>query len=653
MLTPARMKLVHLFILEKDEPRVTRALGQLKLIHLEPAESGSEVVLRPKPGREEDLDGARQMLSRIDSALAVLKCDKEGEQVELPYLPPAEIAGKLKEIEGQVDVIRSANERLETEQRNLDGRIREIESFVGLGVPLEQLRDLSFMHFALGSLPAGVLEELPGQLADNVLLLPRGPAADKMQPVAIIAGKKSQPQVEAVLEKAGFRADKISSQLTGQVDDLVRESEQNLGRLDRERQETEQQREAAAEKLAPTLRAWRRTVDNEIRILEARGHFGYTESACLISGWVPASQVNDLTESVLAETRGSAALDILDPTRENEPPSKFQHNAFFRPFQMLVASYGFPKYREVEPTVFVTISFLLMFGFMFGDVGQGGVLVLLGLLLRWQSAKAALRDAGFVMIACGLISMVWGVLYGSYFGLEHEQISWLPQALWQPTIGADSDMLLTLKISVAAGTVLISIGLIFNIINRVRARDWSHGIFDKFGLVGAVMYWAVLWLALKALVLGDQTPPVTAVLLVVAAGVVILFVREPLLVFLERRRGHSAEGLGEAVVMAAVEILEVFISYLANTLSFLRLAAYAIGHGALMLAILKMMEVLNHQGGSVGRPAGLLVFIIGNIVIIALEGMVSAIQAVRLEFYEFFGKFFSGSGRVYEPFEVE
>jgi V/A-type H+-transporting ATPase subunit I len=143
-----------------------------------------------------------------------------------------------------------------------------------------------------------------------------------------------------------------------------------------------------------------------------------------------------------------------------------------------------------------------------------------------------------------------------------------------------------------------------------------------------------------------------AALFIVAPCVLVIFLHEPIQTIIRRRHGAPGESLPEAVVVAAVEVMETFTNYLANSLSFIRLAAYAVAHGALLLATLKMAAVLGHVP-TAGRPLQILVLVLGNVVIIALEGLVAAIQSVRLEYYEFFGKFFTANGRAYLPFEVE
>ena len=650
MLMPALMKRVNLLILSKDESKVMRALGRLKLIHFEPTQGDILVPLQEKDGRGKPLERSRRLLMRIDEIMADFGVKADGPAEEGPHLTSGEISAKLRDIDATRREIRRQVDHLAADDTQLATMIRDLQAFTGLGIPMERLNDFSFLHFAVGNLPATSMAELNDRVGGNVVLLPHRGEDDAEQLVAVTS-KKGRFALETELERVGFQPEAVGPERKGLADDLVHMAEERRATNNVQKDLAEKLRIERAQDFGPLLRAFRRTVANEIRIIEAQANFAYTEAACYINGWVPAAQVNDMTEAVLEATDGRVAIEVTDPAPDSEPPSKFRQGSLLRPFTMLVSGYGFPKYREIEPTLFVAITFMAMFGFMFGDVGQGAVLVAAGLLLKARARKEKVGDVGVILVACGLAAVAMGFVYGSYFGMSHETMSWLPRAAWhEPVAGART--IETLEISVVGGAVLISLGLVFNIVNRVRRRDWAHGIFDKFGLVGALMYWAVLWLAVKALVFGTDDLPVTTVLWIMALGVGVLFIREPLLVFLKRRRGEQAESLAEAIITAFIEVMEVFISYLANSLSFLRLAAYAMSHFALLLATMEMSKVLRDMGPA-GNVAAVIVFILGNAVIIVLEGMIAAIQAIRLEYYEFFGKFYSGTGRAYKPFEAE
>ena len=174
---------------------------------------------------------------------------------------------------------------------------------------------------------------------------------------------------------------------------------------------------------------------------------------------------------------------------EDEIPVLLRHSWLVRPFIALVSMYGLPTYYEVEPAIFVAFSYILMFGMMFGDAGNGLVVVLAGIGLLIKGRTQALKDAGLVILMMGLSGIAFGVYYGSYFGIEE----WDGKPLGHSPVGANTPTLFLAAIPV--GAVLMSIGLVLQIINRLRRGDIVDALMDKFGLAGAVFYWGTLALA--------------------------------------------------------------------------------------------------------------------------------------------------------------
>jgi V/A-type H+-transporting ATPase subunit I len=203
---------------------------------------------------------------------------------------------------------------------------------------------------------------------------------------------------------------------------------------------------------------------------------------------------------------------------------------------------------------------------------------------------------------------------------------------------------------------VISTGLVLNIVNRFRKGDWIGGFLDSYGVAGAIFYWGILGLLLKYTALRERGLVGLTILLVIALPLLAWSIRGPLLHARSRRAGQTqpdaAGGTLTALMESIVEAFEAALSYMANTISFVRLAAYAMSHAAVLIATF----VLAREVGSVSTGGGflsLMVIIGGNLVAIVLEGIIAGVQALRLEYYEFFNKFFSGGGQAFAPFSLE
>ena len=373
-------------------------------------------------------------------------------------------------------------------------------------------------------------------------------------------------------------------------------------------------------------------------LFEAKRYASTTEHTALFSGWVPAqeredfiSQIKDVSGISYVESQNAESLDIP----KEEVPVQLKHSAFLKPFELLIGAYGIPRYGSIDPTVFVAISFLVMFGAMFGDIGHGLVLAFLGLLLANKSKNTALRKVKALLIYCGASSLVFGLLYGSFFGHEFKP-------LWFKPI---ENILGSFKLSVFLGIGIISLGIGINIINAFRDKNYLKFLFDKSGLIGGVIYWAAVGMVIKNSLSPAHIPFFYSFLLF--SGILIIFLYPIFKCILEKRYSHLVESLMESIV----QIMEIFMGYLANTVSFIRVAAFSLAHAGLFLAIFSLASIVR-SSGHIGNISSALVFILGNILVIALEGMVVTIQTVRLNYYEFFSKFFISGKRFYKPLTI-
>jgi Archaeal/vacuolar-type H+-ATPase subunit I len=391
---------------------------------------------------------------------------------------------------------------------------------------------------------------------------------------------------------------------------------------------------------------------------EARKHFGKLSRLSCISGWAPKTDVDSIRKIVEEATNGTGLVEVIDAEDDalvkagvESVPVKFQDSPLRRPFQMLISNFGMPRYNELDPTIFVGITFVLMFGFMFGDIGQGLVLLLAGLFMKFSKKKfdETIRDAGVLLAFCGLSAIVFGFFYGSIFGYEH-----LIHHLWVNPLKMEvsegsllSDIQRLLLTAVGMGIVFTSVAIIINIVNHFLTKRVYEGIFDKFGLLGLIFYWSVLATGLWMVVKGSIA---TWQIVLIVTPLVLLFIKEPLHNLLNKHGLFHGESAFGVVLEGVLDLMETFTGYLSGTVSFVRVGAFAISHAALCMAVFLIVGMMSKLPVSGLWQA--IIIIIGNVIVIAFEGMVAGIQCIRLEYYELFGKYFSGDGVEYKPFNL-
>lgn len=370
-------------------------------------------------------------------------------------------------------------------------------------------------------------------------------------------------------------------------------------------------------------------------LLETKKYSCMTDKTVLLSGWVPKEEKENAIKEIkkidagcYIETKDAREVDIP----KDEIPVKLKNTAFFRPFELLIDSYGIPRYGTVDPTIFVAISFLLMFGAMFGDIGHGLALAIGSLFLKISKNEKA-RQAFALMLYCGISSVIFGFLYGSFFGIEFH-------SLWIKPI---DNIMEIFKVSIIFGMIFISLGILINIINSLRDKDYLKAIFDKAGLIGGLIYWSAIGIFTKMLM--SKTQGLNVYFIIISAGLALLFMKP----FIEAVFKKEKHNIFTALMESAIDILEIGMSYLANTVSFIRIAAFALAHTGLFIAIFEMSRIVNESGGAL---LSFLVVILGNMLIIFLEGLVVSIQSLRLNYYEFFSKFFMLGKETYKPVKI-
>ncbi len=345
----------------------------------------------------------------------------------------------------------------------------------------------------------------------------------------------------------------------------------------------------------------------------------------LTQGWVPASKAEVLKEKLSSKLAGFLGIEFEGPKKEDKPPTYVRISKIFRPFRLLTHKlYGWPKSRELDPTPITTVLFSLMFGFMYGDFGHGLVLALLGLLIYKKSRSENMRDFGGILVSAGMASMLFGFLYGEAFFIHLTEHSILP--------APSKDPMGLISLSLLFGGFELALAFFLQAVNKIIQGDFWGSVLEFRGFGTFFAYVAAFYAAYRNG--ADMTATVADPLFKLAAFIVMVTVAYP--VFESLKHGY---GVGEGAVEGITIFLESSLSLLSNSLSFLRLAGFAISHAT--------FGVLAHElaAEATSTAARILPLVIFNVFGMGLEGMVSFIQALRLTFYELFTKFFSAQGR--------
>lgn len=356
--------------------------------------------------------------------------------------------------------------------------------------------------------------------------------------------------------------------------------------------------------------------------------------------WVQESELENVKKDI---SKVSKKYMLTQKTAEElgtqvVPPTKLKNNIFAKPFETIVKMYSLPAYNELDPTPFLAVTFCLAFGIMFGDIGQGLVYFLLGLAL-----KKKIGDFAGIVMRLGATSIVFGFVYGSFFGLEKHELPWLPSLIQGGPLSPDNIPMI-LVAGIVYGLFALTVSYIYGIVNSMINKNIEEGIFGKNGIFGYMFFMSFV-LTIIALT-GIINVPVSAPLIVLLISIVAIVMKEPLANLVMGHKPLFHESPGAYFTESIFEAIETILAALSNTVSFVRVGAFALNHAGLFMAFLVMSEMVENIF------AKILILVIGNILILTLEGVIVFIQGLRLQYYEMFSKYFKGEGVEFKPLKL-
>ncbi len=395
-----------------------------------------------------------------------------------------------------------------------------------------------------------------------------------------------------------------------------------------------------------TLRQIFTVLKYESDTFELRKYVVVKNNQFVLVGFVPKRSGAKFQEGFKSLPSCDCVLRGVDADPRLTPPVKLKNNWFTRPFEMFVTMYGLPGYGDFDPTPLVAYTYCILFGIMFGDLGQGILLSVIGLLL-WRFKKMML---GRILARVGIFSAIFGTVYGSVFGLEDLLTPFYTDVLGLPGKPVEvfnpetTNMLLFAAIGI--GAVLIIVSMVINIILGLRKKDYERSVFGHNGIAGLVFYVSVIAAAALLMIFNVNVLNPLFIIFCIALPLLFIFLREPLSKWASKRKDLKPEdGVGGFIITNFFELFENVLSYITNTVSFLRVGGFVLSHAGMMAVVMSLMEMI----GGFGSP---IVFVIGNLFVMGMEGLIVGIQVLRLEYYEIFSRFYEGDGKEFCPVVV-
>ncbi|MEN8178668.1 MAG: V-type ATPase 116kDa subunit family protein [Pseudomonadota bacterium] len=625
MFSPLPMQHVTLQILTTDLPAASLLLAELAVFNPDPrAKPDSQLTETPGQHYRELHQQANTRLQKIVSSTGFNPTFHS--QALKPVSEQA-----LAEINQWLGTTWQSCSDHEEAQRSLLDELRDIEqlentlnNFQQLKIDLGLLQaDKPFLDIHIGSVPQQHVAQLRDAVSlDGYLLFNYMERSPNTHVVILGPGAGRSPHLGSVLDTAGFRAFELPEELHAEPQKVAQSLQERRNTANLRLQKLQRQFDEWFESVKPQLEKSATTLQLAspfVQLGEAARHRGNLSQ---LRGWVPVADIPRLGQVLDDRLKHPFVLQSRDPTEAERPevPSVLRHNRLLQPFSILVTQYGVPRYGEFNPTSLFAVTFICMFGMMFGDVGHGAVFFIAALL-----ARRRLGSFSFFGMAAGLSSSVFGFLYGSIFGYEH-----ILHAAWVSPL---SDPLYMLSVALIWGIGFLVLVSLINILNHLVLGDYWGALFAGNGLLSLLFYASLLGTGYSFYMKVETGPSWSLLAFFALSG---LFIHKLV---------SQQTGIGERIMVALIETFETIIGYISNTLSFLRVAAFSLNHVALAIAVFTLAN-------SMGEAGHWLMILFGNLFILVLEGAIVIIQVLRLEYYEGFTRFYAGDGKVFRPLKL-
>lgn len=531
----------------------------------------------------------------------------------------------------KIHSLAKSRKEIRAREKQIKTQIEILSHYASVDIDLSQLMSINYTVVRFGFIPVEHINTLK-KLADEKNFIFNDCSQDEKYCYCLYcAPKKYASEIADIFDSYHFREFNITDK-SGTVDAIISKYTKDLETINKQNQlitDFWNKNEAQIIDCYSILEDLQRLWNSRQYITKQNGKYVYSGNATLQD----KKEILTLYETVggFSVSGAKADAESVSSRQHLSPPTKLRNAKIFRPYEYYVKMYGMPGYNSIDITSFVAVTYTLLFGIMFGDLGQGLILSIFG-ALAWKFKK---MELGKILVPCGISSMCFGLVFGSFFGYEHflDPLYHAVGMEGKPLEVMDS-INTVLLFAIGIGVALVAISIVINIYANIKNKKFGAALFDNNGLAGLILYLCGVNLVVDFMA-GVEFIPNSICIALMAICAVILFLKEILIGIVDKHDNWKPDSISDFLMQNVFEMLEYVLSYFSNTVSFLRVGAFVLVHSGMMMVVFSLA----------GENENIFVIILGNILVICLEGLLTGIQALRLEFYEMFSRCFAGDGK--------
>ena len=653
------MRQVNIIVAKDELPQLLSYAGREQVIHLLTVEDeGLPPGVSPSEATSL-LSRSATIRNRISALTTTLRHDEgEPEKINAPVDEIDNLAlfldQETSKLEGTLRELEESQGKLLTEKERTSELSRFLSGLEAIGMPLGAIGASGFLVNLIGECArestASIQEDLDGLTYGNLIFVITH-SLEKTQNFIAIFPRAFEEDARQAATALGARVEDAWKDLPSDTHEAKKLVDAGLQSIQQREQELEERRESMAKELGPRVKS----LGVYAEILESRSQAvassSATESTYLLNGWLPASEMQRFIEGSSKACRGLVSVHTqkekvdhsnehetplengLEEGEKNQPPTMVKSPTWTKPLQSLIDSFGIPSYYETNPLIFMILTFPIMYGLMFGDFGEGLIVLILGLYLwRIKRKGASLGDffqpfvsGAELIVMLGIGTTVFGLIFGDFFGFESAKVFGF-RPLFSPIEGQVTVGNVTVPrymvFTLAFGFFHMLFGMGIGVYNRIRRGELGEAFFGP--ICWAWFYAASVYVIAQIALAGFKFS------VALQNPIYLPLIFTPLLL-----SGWKEGGL---------HVMEVFIQSISNTFSYLRLWALNLSGYYIKFAIFVAL------GGPDITAVSLLGAALGNLLVMMLEGLIVFVQALRLHWVEWFGKFYQGGGLPFSPY---
>jgi len=547
-------------------------------------------------------------------------------------------------LKNEIDSLNSSISGLNEKNLELTHLKKVLQSMQNAGADLEAVGDLKLIYVAFASMPLKNCDAFNVAVAGQPFFVKQSQLTEEECFLYVASPSKHQEEVDRILRTYHADLFQMPPDLPNNVAEALKQVSQQLKDNEAKEKAVNEKLNKLGEENSDRLASLKETASNILTLLTAEKKILQTDRLATVKGFVPEKKFTELTQTVNSKMEGKALVLKDETAHETQPPTKVVHGRFVKPFEEIVKLYGLPNYNEVDPTPLVALTFPILFGLMFGDLGHGLILLIGGSIVgSLIKGNQSIKNVCWIMAACGIAASVAGLLFGEAFGF---MLPWGP--LWFSPFHSTDTVTSFLIFSLFVGMVQINAGIAIEMANYLLKHNKADAFLTALPkllfFIGGIWLVYTYQLNFGAWLAGPILVPVIPFVIMVAGKPIYTKIAKP------TATHESEHPEQETLVGRFFEGGDFFTRLLGNTISYSRILALLMAHWALLLAVNNIFE-LTQAMGALGLVLGILVIVVGNVGVLALEGLIVFIHTLRLHFYEWFSKFYGGTGTEFNPFK--